>query len=651
MKIKLENIGKAHNILESYDGPNGYIKILKKDVNSRKKKLNEFHVNFILKNKDLESRFIGKNVKVMEWWGKKMQEKFGFDFTPKVVEVGWYFGSYDNMHVFYGRFRKSQERGILLVVSSDAMITNFWIEDYHNINIDFSKYNTDKRTVMKHQEEAVKFLVSRKKCILADEQGSGKCVSAIVGALAGGYEHILIVAPSSVKKTWEYELSFFVEPDDITIVSGSNWKDNKFTIINYDILDNFYKIPTQKVKSKTVSLNDNGEIETSYNEKEIVSRSGKIINEAMSNSQLFQAKYDLIIIDEAHRLSNNTSGRFKIISDLVKRSNPKGIFELTGTMITNSSKNLYNLLKIIDVPITRNWDRYMEQYCSMKSYYQKGERDAYTSMFLKTVNKKSWYDLTNSEKDKLNEFLEKKRCKKFFVQGDDVNMEELKEIIKPYYLRRLKTDFADMEKKTIKCIHYEMTKEEKESYDELWEKYLETRDDTEIAEKNKQLIEISLMRQWLADKMIPKTIWLVNKCVELGHKVVVFCAYDNEIEKLRDAFGEKCVYHNGKLNEKKKSIAVDEFQNNDNVKVFIGNIQSASVGLTLTAGTVVCFNNFSFVPADNEQAQDRVWRIGQNRPCTVYYQSFNGTYFDKMLDIVNEKQEVTNKIIVTEKEK
>ena len=85
--------------------------------------------------------------------------------------------------------------------------------------------------------------------------------------------------------------------------------------------------------------------------------------------------------------------------------------------------------------------------------------------------------------------------------------------------------------------------------------------------------------------------------------------------------------------------------------MFIGNIFSAGVGLTLTEGSVVCFNNFSFVPSDNWQAEDRVYRIGQTKPCTIYYQSFNGTYFDKMLEIVHNKKDVIDKIIVTEKEK
>ena len=651
MKFKIEDIQKAYSILNNYNGSNGYIKKLKRDVYSTKKELNDFHIGFILKNKDLESRFIGKNVKVAQWWAEKAKEKYILDFVPKIMEVGYYFGEYNDLHVFYARFRKSQENGILIICPSSALITNFWIEDFHEIKIDFSKYNNDNRVLLKIQEEAIKFLVSRKKCILANEMGSGKTTAAVVSSLEGGYKHILVICPASIKNNWVNELSYFVDKDDITVVNGSKWDDKKFTIINYDILDNFYKIPKQTIKQKTLSLNDKNEVVTSYSDKEIKSRSKTIINNAMSQSQLFQAKYDLIIIDEAHKLSNKTSGRFQIIEDLVKRSNPKGIFELTGTMITNSSRNLYNLLKIIDVPVTADWNKYMERYCSMESHYQKGERDAYTSMFLKSKNKNSWYDLSDDEKDGLNEYLEKKHCKKFYVFGKDDNMDELKEIIKPYYLRRLKSDFSDIVNKTIKCIHYEMSEDEKESYDKLWDEYISKIDDVDKAEENKKLIEISLMRQWLADKMIPKTVCLVNKCIELGHKVVVFCAYDNEIKKLREAFDGYCVYHNGKISLKKKDEAVDKFQNDNNIKVFIGNITSSSVGITLTAGDVAVFNNFSFVPADNQQAQDRIWRIGQNKPCTIYYQSFNGTYFDEMLNIVNSKENVINRIVVKESEK
>jgi SNF2 family DNA or RNA helicase len=292
----------------------------------------------------------------------------------------------------------------------------------------------------------------------------------------------------------------------------------------------------------------------------------------------------------------------------------------------------------------------MTRYCGAKFFFKKNERNAYTAMFCKEVNKPDWFHLSNEEKKRLDEFLEKK-CKKMCIPGEDTNMEELKEIIKPYYLKRDKDEIPNMVSKTVKLLHYEMTQEEKKSYDKLWDEYLVLQNDKEKSEKNKKLIEVSLMRQWLADKMIPRTIGLAKKCVDLKHKIIIFCAYDNEIDKLREEFGDLCVYHNGKLTEKKKNEVVEKFQNDDSIKIFIGNIISASVGLTLTAADVVIFNNFSFVPAENLQAEDRVHRINQTKPCTVYYQSFNDTYFDKMLEIVHNKEEVIDKIIITENKK
>jgi len=652
MALSIEKIKQAYTILKEYKGDNSYIIDLKNSVYAYKTiSLNDFQAEFVLRNHDKEPIFVNKLVKIADWWGEKLKEKWNIEFVPKVLVIGWYMGDTSTHYVFYCKYRKSQERAEMVFAPKNGVLTDFLIEDYNNLEVDFAKYEEKSGRIIKEQQkEAVKFLLSRKKAILSLSMGMGKTFSAILAALEGGFEHILVVSPSSVKKTWENELKTLVSDEDITIVQGSKWKDAKFTIINYDILDNFYKIPTQTIKKKELNVNEDGNVVTEYKEKEIVSKSKKIIDDAMSESQLFQAKYDLIIIDEAHRLSNSTSGRFKILSDLIKRSNPNGIFELTGTMITNSSKNLYNLLKIIDVPITKDWQRYMVRYCGAKLFYKKNERNAHTALFCKSVGKPDWFHLSNDEKKQLDEILEKK-CKKMCIPGEDTNMDELQEIIKPYYLKRDKDEIPNMVKKTVKYIHYEMTPDEKKSYENLWDEYVSLQEDKEKAEKYKKLEETSLMRQWLADKMITRTIDLARKCVDLNHKIVIFCAYDNEINKFKEEFGDVCVYHNGKLTEKKKNEAVEKFQNDDSIKVFIGNIISAGVGLTLTSATVAIFNNFSFVPADNLQAEDRIHRINQTKPCTIYYQSFNGTYFDKMLEIVHNKQEVIDKIIVTENNK
>ena len=652
MALSIEKIENAHKLLKEYDGTNSFIIRLKNSVFVYKTKtMNDFEAEYVLYNHDKEPKPINKIVKISDWYGESLKEKFDIDFVPNRFKITWYMGETSTMYQFYCIYRRSQDKAVEAFAPKKGILTDFLSEDWHLKEIDFKPYNERLGfNLYPHQEEAVKFLTSKKKGILAHDMGLGKTNSAIVAALEGKYEHILIICPSSLKENWKKELSPFVDESEITIVKGSNWDDAKFTIINYDILDNFYEIPTQTIKSKELNVDDNGNVVREYKEKEIVSRSKKVIEEAMKNSQLFQAKYDLIIIDEAHRLSNNTSNRFKIISDLIKRSNPSGIFELTGTMITNSSRNLYNLLKLIDVPVTKDWQHYMERYCGAKFFYKKNERNAYTAIFCKSVGKREWAELTYDEKRRLDEYLEK-NCKKMCIPSEDTNMEELQEIIKPYYNRMVKEDLGNMVSKNVKYLHYEMTDEERKSYDELWEKYIELQEDKEKTEKSKKLIEATLMRQWLADKMIEKTISLARKCIELNHKIVIFCAYDNEINKFVDEFNDIAVFHNGKINEKKKNDAVERFQNDDNVKVFIGNIFSAGVGITLTKGDVVIFNNFSFVPSDNLQCEDRIHRIGQTKPCTIYYQSFNDTYFDKMLEIVHNKEEVIDKIIVSEKEK
>ena len=96
---------------------------------------------------------------------------------------------------------------------------------------------------------------------------------------------------------------------------------------------------------------------------------------------------------------------------------------------------------------------------------------------------------------------------------------------------------------------------------------------------------------------------------------------------------------------------MEAFQNDPNIKVFVGNIQSAGVGITLIASDVAIFNSFSWVSGDCLQAEDRIHRIGQKKPVTIYYQVYNNTFYKEMFDKVRGKQEIIDNIIVSEKNK
>ena len=133
--------------------------------------------------------------------------------------------------------------------------------------------------------------------------------------------------------------------------------------------------------------------------------------------------------------------------------------------------------------------------------------------------------------------------------------------------------------------------------------------------------------------------------------MVIACCYDEEIYTLKDYYGDTAVLFNGKMDSKQKDAAVEAFMGDDNVKVFLGNIQSAGVGITLTASSKLIFSDMSYVPADNEQMQDRVHRIGQEKPVDIYYQIFRHTQYEKMWKIVLRKQMTIDAVIKKEEDK
>ena len=485
--------------------------------------------------------------------------------------------------------------------------------------------------------------------------GSGKSLVSIVSALEDDYKKVLIVCPASLKTNWANELYRFVPNDEVTIVEGSKWKENKFTIINYDILDNFYEIPTEIVNRKEKYVDDNGKVSYKTIQKEIVSKKDSIIKNAMDNSQLFQSNFDLIIIDEAHKLSNSNSIRYKVLSDLIKRSNPKGIYELTGTMITNNPMNLYNILKIIGADITNDWQSYVKTYCDGKQIYRKGERDKYTSIFLKKIGKSSWYDLTNLEKDELNIYLDK-NCKKLWLTNGASNLDELGERIKHLYFRDMNEDiYKNFSKKTT-IKKYSLNPSEKLIYDDAWDEYVNSQDENERdIDKlldNKKLIEGSILRQTTSQLMVPRTIQLVEDILATTNdKIIVFCAFDKEIYSLQEHFSDICVVHNGKLTAKEKDKAINRFNTDNYCRVLLGNLTSTSVGLNLIVANHVIFNSISWLPAENQQAEYRILRIGQTKDCNIIYQKFDNTYQDRMFEILKVKEEIIDNVIVSEDKK
>jgi hypothetical protein len=494
-----------------------------------------------------------------------------------------------------------------------------------------------------------------------------------VAAIEGNFDSVLIICPASLKTNWRDELLWYVNDKDISIIDGVNdktkpelekllgykvgksglsknellseakergkWEDNRFVIVNYDILGEFYKIPKTRSQENI-----------------------KIAYDLSPMLQYISNKKSLIIIDEAHRLSNSDSDRYKIINDLIKRGNPDSIYLATGTPVTNNPSNLYCILKLLNEDITLDWNYYMERYCGAIKIPAKGEKEKWTNIFFDQLRKiyikagqtppENWKELTPLQRDRLKEFINI-NARKITVLKDPSNLDELKLKVAHIYLRRTKEDISEgLPNKSVHEMFYDFDMIQEFEYARLWEEYetqqLELDPTKEI---NKELLEGAVYRRYCSNEMVPNTIKLADSFIKNGDKVVIATCFDEELNRLKEYYGDKCVVYNGKMSPKQKDAAKNKFLEDDNIMVFIGNIISAGVGLTLVVSNKLIFNDISYVPGDNKQMQDRIYRIGQKRDVDIYYQLFRGTQYEKMWNTVMKKELVINQVIKKEDEK
>ena len=664
---------EAIEILRGYSGTNPYYLMLKRDVilNGDIKKLNAFNVEYVIENQNFIPKQIGKTVKIADWYGLKKQQDWGTEFVPQKLRVVSLLGETSTTYHCYVQYRQSVDP-VMAFLPKKAVLTNFTLPDWHDYPVDFDRYDKlsmskdPNRKLKSYQKEGVQFLLVRKKCILADQMGYGKTCELAVAAIEGNFDAVLIICPASIKTNWKKELMWYVPERDITIIESyldknkgelekylgykegksglsvpelqneakeaGKWGENRFVIVNYDIVNEFYEIPA--------------------------TRSRENIEKAYQNSPMLQYianKKALVIVDEAHRLSNTTADRYKIIRDLIKRGNPDSVYLATGTPITNNPQNYFNLLQLIGDPVADDREYYLKRYCNAieipRNAKEKAKRDAISRKFIANRGKSNWYELTDGEKDELRDIV-KKSVRMMTIPNGEGNLDELRDRTAHIYLRRVKEDLKGLPNKTVHELFYDLNMEQTMEYNRLWEEYEAAQLEADpTKEVNKDLLEGAIYRKYLSNQMVPNTIKLTDSFIGKGEKVVIACCYDEELYTLRDYYGDKCVIYNGKISAKEKDTNVERFTNDPNVKVLIGNIVSAGVGINLIAARIVIFNNISYVPGDDIQFEDRVYRITQTKDVDIYYQIFKDTQYEKMWNIVLRKSLVINQIVKKEAEK
>jgi SWI/SNF-related matrix-associated actin-dependent regulator 1 of chromatin subfamily A len=314
-------------------------------------------------------------------------------------------------------------------------------------------------------------------------------------------------------------------------------------------------------------------------------------------SQIINSKFDLVIIDEAHYIKNSQAQRTKLINHFVKNINR--VWLLTGTPITSRPIDYYNLLSLIESPVAQNWMAYVIRFCEGYQF-RAGQR-------------KVWN-----------------------VNGAS-NLDELRERTSKQILRRLKTDVLDLPEKIINPVYLRLKSRE---YENLMGEYFDwfRNNKEESSSLTVQFSKLMKVRQVIAEEKVSQTIELAENILEQGKKVIIFSNFTEPLKRIHEHFGKMSVYLDGSSTKPARQKAVDDFQDNDKVKVFCGNIKAAGVGITLTSAEVVIFNDLSFVPSDHSQAEDRAYRYGQKNSVLVYYPLFENTIEGAIYDILIKKK-------------
>ena len=554
---------KALTILENYEGSNNYILNLKhKKENSKTFTPTRNQAEYIINYQNTNPKVAKKWVKLDSYFGKKLMEDKMYTKEPTEIYVEKLLVEKDKSYHIWGK------------ILSGETIHDFWMpksalikdNEVKNIHIDYEKYSH--RPPMTHQKEAIEKLVKNKKFILADDMGLGKTTSTIVAALETGAKKILIVCPASLKINWEREISNYSDRS-VFIAEGKKFStEHDFVIINYDILKNFHD-PKKK-----------------------------------EESEILKSEFDLVIMDEAHMISNPQAQRTKIANDIAQKSTR--VWLLSGTPMTSRPMNYYNLLNLVDSPVAMNWMAYAKRYCNGFQF---------------SVGKRKVWNVTGAS-----------------------NLDELRERTSTHILRRLKEDVLDLPEKIITPVYLRLRSKD---YEELMGEYFNWYDENpeESASLTIQFSKLMKVRKVIAQEKIKNTIELAENIIEQGKKVIIFTNFTDTLNEIYTHFGKQAVYLDGSCSKFHRQNAVDEFQTNDKIKVFVGNLKAAGVGITLTSAEAVIMNDLSFVPAEHSQAEDRSHRIGQKNSTSVYYPLFENTIEGAIYDILNRKKKIISTVM------
>lgn len=131
-----------------------------------------------------------------------------------------------------------------------------------------------------------------------------------------------------------------------------------------------------------------------------------------------------------------------------------------------------------------------------------------------------------------------------------------------------------------------------------------------------------------------------------GQKLVIIARFVAEIAAIKALCEKQGIAYSAVSGETKdRAEQVANFQNNANTTVFIGQIATAGLGITLTAASTLVFYSLDYSMSNFEQAKARIHRVGQTQNCTYIYLTAKGTVDEKVLKVLRDKADLARSLV------
>ena len=450
-----------------------------------------------------------------------------------------------------------------------------------------------------HQREAFEFAcrmfgfgsntISQGTALLM-EMGTGKTITsiAITGALylTAKIHRVLVVAPLSIVGVWDEEFQKFADFDyTLAVLTGTGTKK----------ADTLRHMQGESLQVAVVNYESAWRLE-----KEIIAW-----------------QPDLVIADEGHKIKSHNISASKAMHRIGAKAGYRLL--LTGTVITNKAIDVFSQYKFLNSSVFGgSFYVWRNRYFDMVGY------GSHTPVLKRTMEQ---------------ELMKRLHSIAFrATKVECLDLPEMTDIIR----------YVDLEPAALRVYHDLV----KDSYAELGQ--------SEVTVTNilTRLLRLSqLTGGFIGDdeSSTPQRIStakqsaledIIDDVLQEGKKLVVIARFVAEIKAICRLLDKQGIHYScimGGVKDREKQVS--EFQNNPDTQVFVGQIATAGLGITLTAASTMVFFSLDYSMSNFEQAKARIHRVGQKANCTYIYLTARGTVDEKVLESLRSKADLARILV------